>query len=75
MCLCTSTDLTDALVMDTDDPIYRETCFRCERPALTFDEQDRPLCGRHATIFLAALRADPSVDEVWEIELRKASST
>lgn len=37
----------------TPDP----TCFRCERPALTFDDQHRPLCGRHATMFLPEIRA------------------
>lgn len=37
----------------TSDP----KCFRCELPALTFDEKHRPLCGRHATIFLSDIRA------------------
>lgn len=37
----------------TSDP----TCFRCERSALTFDDKHRPLCGRHATIFLSEIRA------------------
>lgn len=50
--------------MDTTDPIYRETCFRCERPALTFDAQHRPLCGRHATIFIAAPRLTSKNDEL-----------
>ena len=57
------------------DRIFRATCFRCHKPALTYDEQDRPLCGRHATIFLAAPRIEWTVDEVWESELRKAPST
>jgi hypothetical protein len=35
-------------------PIYRQTCARCERPALTFDARDRALCARHATSFIAA---------------------
>ena len=34
------------------------TCYKCDRPPLTFDEQDRALCARHATIFLVAGRID-----------------
>jgi hypothetical protein len=36
--------------------LEQETCYRCDRPPLTFDAQDRALCARHATIFLAAPR-------------------
>jgi hypothetical protein len=48
----------------TPDP----TCFRCEQPALTFDEQHRPLCGRHATIFLSDIRAKVFGEGVQESE-------
>jgi len=34
------------------------TCYKCDRPPLTFDHQDRALCARHATIFLVAGRID-----------------
>lgn len=44
----------------TPDP----TCFRCEQPALTYDEKHRPLCGRHATLFLSAIRAKVFGDDV-----------
>lgn len=50
--------------MDTTDPLYQETCFRCERPALTFDAQYRALCGRHATIFVTAPRLTSKDDEL-----------
>jgi len=33
-------------------------CHRCDKPPLTFDEHDRALCARHATILLAARRPD-----------------
>lgn len=42
----------------TIDPL----CFRCDRTALTFDEQHRPLCGRHALIFLSAARVQAKSD-------------
>ena len=52
-----------ATVMDrdatTDAPVepnltfeVRPTCFICERLSVTFDQKDRPLCARHATIFM-----------------------
>jgi len=44
--------------MDTTPHIYQHTCKKCDRPALTFDEQDQPLCGRHATIFVGVRRAE-----------------
>jgi hypothetical protein len=37
----------------------RPTCFICHRLSVTFDDKSRPLCARHATIFMvdhAALR-------------------
>ena len=30
----------------------RPSCFRCERLAVVYDDQERPLCARHATIFM-----------------------
>jgi hypothetical protein len=53
----------------TPDP----TCFRCERPALTYDEKHRPLCGRHATLFISAIRAKVFGGDVQESE--KASES
>jgi hypothetical protein len=54
-------------LMDSTDRIFRHTCARCELPALTFDEQDRALCPRHATIFIAAPRIeyDPEAHDDW----------
>jgi len=40
--------------------LAQKTCYRCERPPLTFDAQERALCARHATIFLVAGRVDLS---------------
>ena len=31
-------------------------CTRCERLAVVYDAQERPLCARHATIFMTAER-------------------
>jgi hypothetical protein len=54
------------VAMETSDRIFRRTCTRCARPALTFDEQHRPLCSRHATVFVAAKRRIAADDEWWE---------
>ena len=38
----------------------RPTCVACDRLSVTFDARNRPLCARHATIFMldhAALSA------------------
>ncbi|MEE8456644.1 MAG: hypothetical protein V3S28_01215 [Acidimicrobiia bacterium] len=43
--------------------IYAKTCAKCERPALTFDEEDRALCPRHATIFIMIPRVEPNLDD------------
>ena len=51
--------------METTGHIYRYVCSKCERPALTFDEKDEPLCGRHATIFVAAPRVETKYSEPW----------
>jgi len=66
MCLDGTRLRVDDRGMDTTEPIYRMTCFRCERPALTFDEQERALCSRHATIFLTATRVTAKDDEWWD---------
>ncbi len=31
-------------------------CMRCERQAVAFDDQHRPLCSRHSMIFITAPR-------------------
>ena len=51
--------------METTEPIFRMACTRCERPALTFDEYQRALCSRHATIFITAQRVIARDDEWW----------
>jgi len=43
----------------------KQTCHKCNRLALTFDESDTPLCGRHATIFVAMSRVETKEDEHW----------
>ena len=62
-------------VMTTTERIFRKTCLRCDRPALTFDDQDRPLCSRHATIFLTAERVIAANDEWWESVDSEAKSS
>ncbi len=49
--------------MEKTDYILHRTCLRCERPALTFDERNRPLCSRHALIFVTAPRFLAKDDE------------
>ena len=52
-------------VMETTEPIFRMTCDRCKRPALTFDEKQRAMCSRHATIFITARRVIAEDDKWW----------
>lgn len=40
----------------------RPTCFRCDRLAVVYDDDERPLCARHATIFMVDWR-DPKADQ------------
>ncbi len=35
----------------------RHTCAKCERLAVVYDDDDTPLCARHATIFMTAAKA------------------
>ena len=51
--------------METTRRIYRHVSNKCDRPAPTFDEKDEPLCGRHATIFVAAPRVETKYSEPW----------
>lgn len=74
MCLRFGRLDADASGMENHERIFRESCFRCERPALTFDDRRRPLCGRHATIFIAAARREPTTDEVWEMTVHGRAS-
>lgn len=41
----------------------QDTCFKCARPPLTFDRQDRALCARHATIYLVGGRLNAAQSE------------
>jgi hypothetical protein len=55
----------DDVPMEPTERIFRHTCSQCQRPALTFDEQDRPMCSRHAIVFVAAPRVLKKDDEWW----------
>ncbi len=55
-------DSDDVSMNQSTEHIYAKTCKKCERPALTFDEEDRPLCPRHATIFIMVPRTDQNID-------------
>jgi hypothetical protein len=59
--------------MDTPQHIYQHTCKKCDRPALTFDEQDQPLCGRHATIFVGVRRAEIKADDTVDLDIDPSS--
>ncbi len=63
LCLYTRLVLVDDGGMETTLHIYRHTCHKCDRPAVTFDENEYPLCGGHATIFIALSRAETKDDE------------
>jgi hypothetical protein len=49
--------------METTLHIYQHTCHKCDRPALTFDEEGVALCGRHASIFIAVSLVETKDDE------------
>jgi hypothetical protein len=55
MCLKAKMVNVDTSIMTTDH-IYAKTCNMCDRPALTFDRDNRAFCTRHATIFLVIAR-------------------
>lgn len=38
--------------------LEKTKCHKCDESPITFDEHDRALCARHATIFFAARRRD-----------------
>jgi hypothetical protein len=40
--------------MATEEPVFKKTCHVCQRPALTLDDQDRPVCSHHAEAFHAS---------------------
>ena len=63
LCLYTRLFLVDDDGMETTLHIYQHACHKCDRPALTFDENDVPLCGRHATIFIAVSRVETKDDD------------
>ena len=41
----------------------RPTCHRCERLAVVFDDDRRPLCPRHATIFMMDWDRESDADD------------
>ncbi len=64
--LCLVGGVVDSDDVDMNQPterIYAKTCTKCERPALTFDEEDRAFCPRHATIFIMIPRIDQDLDD------------
>jgi hypothetical protein len=61
--------------METDR-IFRRTCAMCERPALTFDHDGRPMCPKHASVFITAPRTIESDEDLWwDTILSKKAST
>jgi hypothetical protein len=49
----------DIAAMDmTLEHIYNKTCAECDRPALTFDKDNRALCPQHALTFIMAQPVD-----------------
>jgi hypothetical protein len=63
MCLDLVLNYIDDVGMDPNDRIFRHACSVCHRRALTFDEQDRPICSRNAMVFAAARRVLDKDDE------------
>ncbi len=76
LCLQRSPFTVDDGLMETTDRIFRRTCAKCDRPALTFDLDHRPMCSRHASVFITAQRvvADDD-DQWWNDTLSKKAST
>jgi hypothetical protein len=53
MCLSLRATCVDGAGMTiTAEHIFHKTCNMCERPALTFDRDNRAFCPQHAAIFL-----------------------
>jgi hypothetical protein len=63
LCLYECRLIVDDEAMEISQHIYQHTCHKCDRPALTFNEGGDPLCGRHATIFIAMPRVETKDDE------------
>ncbi len=40
--------------MTSDEPVFKKSCHVCHRPALTLDDDDRPVCNQHADAFIAS---------------------
>lgn len=54
--------------MTQEEPLWVDeppSCDKCDRAALTADEEGHALCARHATIFMTA-------DRIAEMRSRKA---
>ena len=52
--------------MSVDTPIYRQTCGRCTRPAVTLDREGVPACGEHTDMIRKAPdRPDPIDHDLW----------
>ena len=76
LCLFGSCVAVDDWRMESNDRIFRHTCAMCERPALTFDLDHRPMCSRHATVFIPAQRVVAADDDQWwdDLASKKAST-
>jgi hypothetical protein len=61
--------------MESTDRIFRQTCAKCERPALTFDHEHQPMCSRHASVFITAKRVVADDDRWWDDILAGKAST
>jgi hypothetical protein len=65
----------DDAAMESTDRIFRQTCVKCDRPALTFDQEHRPMCSRHASVFITAKRVVADDDQWWDTILSGKAST
>lgn len=55
LCLLPNRQTADNADMSTtNEHIYSKTCDECDRPALTFDRDDRALCPSHSRTIVKA---------------------
>ena len=54
MCLDGVGPVTDAALMESNEPVFKKACHVCGRPALTLDEDGNPLCPQHAEGFIGS---------------------
>jgi hypothetical protein len=57
--MCVTADISHMTI--TAEHIYNKICEDCDRPALTFDRDNRARCSKHASILV---RAQPVKDEI-----------